>query len=383
MRVLINSIVILAMVVAAGVGGFWYAGHRSIASSQPDTGGGDENVNPVANVITTQVQLGSITRKIIAYGVIAAQPADVQVLSVPYECRVVRVLAMPGQRLASETSVIEIEPSPDTQLQYKTAAAALDAAQKDFDQTQQRFSNQLATNQDLLQSQTALEAAKAKADSMQKYGAAGSQELKASGLVSKVDVQQGQVVPAGGSLVEIAAGNKIQARLGVEPSDLKSINEGDSVTIQPVTTDDPPVTGKVDLITQRINPDTSLIDVFATLPADCTLPLDGFVRGEFDIVSKPGLIVPRVAVLPTDDGVHVFIIDAKRAEDHPCKVVFENDDQAIIEGDDLDPGDEVAISGNLELADGMSAIPTEAPTDAATQPSSTAPSSQPADEGAK
>ncbi len=241
------------------------------------------------------------------------------------------------------------------------AKAAVQAATTDLRQTRQRFGIHLATNQELGQSQQNLQLAKLRLDSLQKQGAGGAEELKASGLVAKVDVQDGQVVPAGSPLLEVAAADKLQARLGVEPTVAAAVHIGDVILIRPTNSDAPAVRGKVMLIAQRINPDTRLCDVSVSLPSGAAIPLDASVSGELTVAAADGLVVPRSAVLPGDDGYSLFTVDHDKAIQHNVTLGVRNDDSVEITGDGLAAGQAVVILGNLELQDGMTVKPADAP----------------------
>jgi RND family efflux transporter MFP subunit len=276
------------------------------------------------------------------------------VLSVAFESRVKKIFVVGGERLDAEAPVIELEPSPDTKLQMLQARSAVENATSDLEQTRRRFSDHLATNQDLLQSQQNMQLAQLKLDSLQSEGASGSAVLKGIGLVDKVDVQEGQVVAAGSALVEIAAGRELQVRLGVEPSDAADIHVGDSVSLQMIRAEAPAVQGKVRMIAERINADSRLAEVLISIPADAALPLDSYVRGQLTIAGADGFIVPRSAVLPEDEGFSMFTVDQGKAVEHKVAIAAEDDQSAEITGEGLAAGDAVVSLGNLELEDGMS-----------------------------
>jgi RND family efflux transporter MFP subunit len=276
------------------------------------------------------------------------------VLSVAFESRVKKIFVVAGERLDAEAPVIELEPSPDTKLQMLQARSAVENATSDLEQTRRRFSDHLATNQDLLQSQQNMQLAQLKLDSLQSEGASGSVVLKGIGLVDKVDVQEGQVVPAGSALVEIAAGRQLQVRLGVEPSDAADIHVGDSVSLQMMRSNAPAVQGKVRMIAERINPDSRLAEVLISIPPDAALPLDSYVRGQLTIAGVDGFIVPRSAVLPDDEGFSLFTVNQGKAVEHKVAIAAEDDQSAEITGEGLVAGDAVVSLGNLELEDGMS-----------------------------
>jgi membrane fusion protein, multidrug efflux system len=372
---------VLALVIVAAGGGYWVGHHGSTKSSA----GGDEATTqpdedkPVASVKTSPIRQDTMAAKIVAYGPVTAQPSDITVVSVPFESRVGRLVVTPGQEVAAGDVLGDIGPSADTQLQIKQAEAALAAAKKDLAQTQQRFTDHLATNQDLLLAQQNVESAQLKLESFDKNGAAGQQKLKATaaGIVSKVDVQEGQVVPVGGPLVEIAAGNRIVARLGIEPSDAPAIHKGDKVSLFSIADDSSAaIEGTVDLITRRVNPDTRLVDIFVTLPPASGLMLESYVRGELTTASAQGLIVPREAVLPDDEGLTLFTVKDGHAVKHTVTVSLRNEHDVLVTGDGLKAGDSAVVLGNLELEDAM-------PVEAAAAEETAAPATEPTSQSTK
>src|SRR5262249_8659131 len=152
------------------------------------------------------VKIAPISRAIVAYGAVVAQPGNVRILSAAFEARVDNVLVAAGHPVGAGADVIEIEPSLDAVVGIAEAKNSLAAAQRDLKQTEQRFADHLATNSELSQAQQTLQSAQLKLDSLVQRGAgAGSQKLKSpvAGIISKIDVQDGQIVAAGAPLVEI------------------------------------------------------------------------------------------------------------------------------------------------------------------------------------
>jgi membrane fusion protein, multidrug efflux system len=200
---------------------------------------------------------------------------------------------------------------------------------------------------------------------MKKAGADGPLTLKASGLVIKTDVQEGQVVPAGTPLVEVAGSGKVQVRLGLDPVDAARVHVEDRVSLPDVGSGS--VEGKVQMVAQRINPDTRLVDVFVTLPPDAAMPLDAYVRAELTIAGTDGLVVPRSAVLPDDEGYSLFTVDQGKAVEHKVTIVSQDDQSAQVSGEGLSAGQMAVVLGNMELEDGMT-VQTAAGEPSATQP---------------
>ena len=232
-----------------------------------------------------------------------------------------------------------------------------EAAQKELQQTQERFKLKLATNQDLSAAEKTAHDAEAQLTSLQRAGAGGDNRIRAgqAGVVAKVDVQDGQIVPAGGPLIEIVAENEIEVKLGVEAEDLPAVPPGASISIFPIN--DPTasqVEGSVRLVTRRIDPATRLVDAYVSLPEGTKLLLDGYVRGEVRHTEKNALVVPRSAVLPNESRSYdVFTVADGKAVKHTVKVGLQNPDDVQIISDDLHENDSVVTIGNSELEEGM------------------------------
>src|SRR5712691_407772 len=237
---------------AAIVLGYWL-GHRSNSPAEESS---DEQKGPVAHVTLARIEKKTIADNVTAYGSIIAQPGKSHAVSAAYETRIRHVLVAPGESVTVGQPLVEIDPSPATQLQLAEARSAAQAAQKELDQAQQKFNLKLATNQDLGQAKKAAESAQLQLQTLEKQGAASPQQLKAemAGLVGKVEVQDGQIVQAGNPLVELVARNEIEAKLGVEPEDVVHLEPDDAVSLYqvqlPATR---PVEGRVRLITQRVD----------------------------------------------------------------------------------------------------------------------------------
>src|SRR6267378_2574413 len=312
---------------------------------------------PVAQVQIAKVERKTITEKVIVYGSVVAQPGKTHSVSVAFETRVRHILAAPGQFVQENDPLIEIELSPGAQVQFQQAKNAAEAARQQLKQTQERFNLKLATNQDLSAAEKTARDAEAQLASLQRAGAGGDNRIHSdmSGVIAKVDVQDGQIVPPGGPLVEIVAENEIEVKLGVEAEDLSAAQEGAPITIVPVNDPTAPrVQGTIRLVTRRIDPTTRLVDVYVALPEGTKLLLDGYVRGEIERTEKDALVVPRSAVLPNESReFEVFTVANNSATKHTVKIGAKNPNEIQVIADDLHEGDAVVTVGNYELEDGM------------------------------
>ena len=316
----------------------------------------EKATGPIAHVQVAKLERKTITEKVIVYGSVVAQPGRTHSVSIAFETRVRHILVAPGQFVQENDPLIEVELSPGAQVQFQQARNAAEAARKELKQTQDRFNLKLATNQDLSAAEKTARDAEAQLGALQRAGAGGDNRIHSdiSGVIAKVDAQDGQIVPPGGPLVEIVAENEIEVKLGVEPEDLSAAREGAPITIFPVN--DPTaaqVEGSIRLVTRRIDPTTRLVDVYVALPEGTKLLLDQYVRGEIQRTEKDALVVPRSAVLPNESReFKVFTVANNKAVTHTVKIGAENPKEMQVIADDLHPGDLVVTIGNYELEEG-------------------------------
>jgi RND family efflux transporter MFP subunit len=242
-------------------------------------------------------------------------------------------------------------------VQFQQAKNAAEAARKELKQTQERFNLKLATNQDLSAAEKTARDAEVQLASLQRAGAGGDNRIHSdmTGVIAKVNVQDGQIVAAGSPLIEIVAESEIEVKLGLEPEDLSAAQDGAPIIIFPVN--DPTaakVEGSIRLVTRRVDPATRLVDVYVALPEGTKLLLDSYVRGEIQRTEKDALVAPRSAVLPNESREYeVFTVANNRAVKHAVKIGAETPKEIQLIAEDLHEGDPVVSVGNYELEDGM------------------------------
>jgi membrane fusion protein (multidrug efflux system) len=271
----------------------------------------------VAKVAVTPLRRDRITETISAYGTVVAAPGEAETFSVPFECRVRKVFVTPGLAIAQDTALLEIEPSPDTVLQLAEARSEQDSAANALQLVEQRVAMKLATRHDLLQAKQRLHDAQLRLASLKDRGIDGTRAIRATeaGVVSRIAVQPGAIVPAGMALVETIGQDQITIRIGVEDEDVGHLEQGQPVRILPVNaTDGRSVDGRIHLITHQVNPETRLVDVFVSPAASAGLLLNEYVVARIAIAAHDALVVPRAAVLP-DDGQYVVytVVDGRAA----------------------------------------------------------------------
>jgi membrane fusion protein, multidrug efflux system len=344
------------VVVALLAGGYWWFFH---SGQETEGAAGDKEEpaqGPVTPVKVAPIKKGAVADEITVYGTIVPAAGAVRTISVPFESRVRRILVTEAQRVSQGDPLLEIEPSPDTKLQLQQARNDYESAKKAAEYMRQRFELKLATNDQLLQTTQAMDQAQAKLESLRKRGSESPQIIyaEAASLMTKVAVQEGSIVPAGNSLLEMVAQSRLEARLGVEPEIINRVKQGQEVALTRVNgSGSERINGRVRRISRAADATTRLVQVFVDVSPNSNFLLNEYVAGKITVASAEGLVVPRSAVLPEEDHYVLFTVEHNRAKEHHVRVALQNDREIEVIAPDLHPDDLAVILGNYELKDGM------------------------------
>ncbi len=354
MRRSARGVLVAVIILCLAAGGYWF--YRGLGPHAKTPEEAAEQSAPVAEVSIVPLKTGRLSTFVTAYGDVVPAPGAIKVVSVPYESRVRRVMVSEGQKVSRGEALVEVEPSPNTQLQFEQAQTASGIAAQKLAHVRELFALKLATNAQLLQAEEAARQASTRLESLRKRGVDGKRIIRsvAAGLASKVYIQEGAIAGAGNPLVDIVSQNRLEVRLGVEPGDVARLVPGQSVRLSYVNISGAPeISGRIRKISRAVNPSTRLVDVFVALPPSAGYLLGEYIESRIKTASSCGLIVPRSAVLP-ENGEHVlFTVQNGHAVRHSVQVLLENDRQALVSGAGLKPGEKAVVLGNYELTDGM------------------------------
>lgn len=355
---LLNLLVVIVLVAAAYVIGRHQGQSigRDAAVGIPAAAAGNAPDGPTATVRTAVVRQGKIAQTLEAFGIVKAQQGEISFISVPLESRVNRLMVVPGQHVTADQTLFELEVS-QTQL-VATAQAKINAetTTAQLKQVEQKKSEQLATNQELTQAQQAAAVAKAIYDQMVKQT---EQTLAPhtsgfDGVVNKLNAQPGQLMPAGSAIVEVVSQKGIEVQLGVEAGDVRLLQAGQTIEITSVLDNSSAsLKATVRLVSQSIDPQTRMADVYALLPADSHLLLGQYVRASTAVDVKEGLIVPRQAVLPNGANSIVYSVRDGKAMRHIVQSGIDNGDEVQIYSTEITAGMSIVTVGIAQMADGM------------------------------
>lgn len=197
---------------------------------------------------------------------------------------------------------------------------------------------------------------------MLKRGVDGPRTIRSdsTGIVNKIAVQAGQIIPPGNVLVEAINENRITVQLGIESEDIARVQEGQAVRLVPVNGPERrPMEGSVRLIARQVNPQTRLVDLFVAPAPNSQMVLNQYMQGEIVIAAQDTLVAPRGAALPEGDHYVLYTVQNGKAVRHIVHLGVENPTQVEVVGSGLQAGEPVVVVGNSELQDGMAVQPVQ------------------------
>ncbi len=313
--------------------------------------------SPSVLVKTAEVRMQDVTETLTAYGVLEPDPDQVVSLSLPHAGLINRVWVRLGQRVRSGDQLLEVITAPDARMQYLQAQSAVDYARRELERQQRLQSEQLATTSQVDAANKSLVDAQSTLRALQQRGldmAEVTLRAPMDGVITRLDVSQGQRVQADTTALLIAAEQRLIARLGVEPEDLDNVAVGTAVTVTSVFVPDVRIETTVREVHAMIDPATQLVEVLADIPAAEIkhLVLGSRISGLIQRDSAPALVVPRSAVLGEPGHAYLYTVDKNTARRVEVEAGSETAGDIAVTGA-LQPGDVVVVTGNYELQDGM------------------------------
>jgi RND family efflux transporter MFP subunit len=320
----------------------------------------DETVSVA--VKTSNVIEKYIGETLVAYGILDPDPDKVLSLSLSHSGMINRVWVRLGQRVKSGDKLLELVTAPDARMRYLQAQSAADFASQELKRTQMLLKDHLATKAQVDAARKTLNDANASLEALRKRGLDLAEETLLApmdGIITQLDVAQGQRVQADKTAMLIAAEKSLIARLGIEAEDLRYLTPGTPVTITSVFVPEVTIESEIREVHAMINPVTHLVEVLSPIPEDQVSHhvLGSRVLGHIHLPRHQALMVPRSAVLGDGDSAFVYTVRNGKAYKINVQTGLEqidsNQNSEIEISGDISTGDEVITLGNYELRDGM------------------------------
>ena len=344
-----RMMVIAVLVLAAIAGAWWYLVHS--------TGDNSGEIKPTAQVTVMPLTQQSIAQTIEAFGVVGPAPGAEQVSAAPFDGLVRAIRVEVGARVDAGAVLLELAPSADSELAFGAAKNAQQVAENNLAATQERFDLKLATTQDLAVARQAADDARARVASLAVRGLGGVRAIRAgsAGVVTRLDVTQGALVLLGAPLASVATAQGLEARLAMEGRARSMLERAQPVMLHSVeVTGSEACHAQLRTVGAALDATSGSIEVRVPVPAQCPLLLGEHVRALIEVRKKAAvLVVPRSAVLPEAGAQVLYTVKDGKAVRHVVTVGIAAGDRLEVQATDLNVGDNIVVTGNYELTDGM------------------------------
>ena len=315
----------------------------------------DENTSALVTQTVTIEK--ALHETIVVYGQVQADPDSVLTLSLSHGGLVTRVSVRPGQRVKRGDALLEFSTSPAARMEYIQASNAVDYALIELTRQKRLLAEQMSTKSQVDAARKGLADSQSTLQSLKKQGKGNSSEslfAPIDGIVTKININQGDRVPADTVALALASEARLIVQLGAEPEDIHLLKPGMPVKLRSVFVTDYKADTQLREVHAMINPATRLVDILAPVPADKTehLVLGSYMTAEIELNRHQGMVVPRNAVLEDKQGQYVFHIVDGKASRIAVKTGHEDDEWVeILDG--LKSGQKIISVGNYIVTDGM------------------------------
>ncbi len=311
-----------------------------------------------AAVVVAPLHRQWLNRDALAYGQVVSDVRRSLNLSVPRAVRVMSVRVLPGDAVVKGQALLTLVNAPDAEQSMQKAREALAYARREQVRIAGLVKARLATAAQLSAANKALADAKAAWQAQQATGADHTVTVlraPANGYVVAVNVAVGDRPAAGITLLQLASSRAQEALLAVEATDALRLKLGAAVQLVSVLRPEVKAEGRVVRVASAL--------VNGSLAVRVNVPTGQFLPGEQVSASVTlarlfGDVVPRSAVLPDDNGFHVYQVRAGHAVLVPVKISLERGNLTLVEGA-LSTDLPVVTLGNYELQPGMAVRETQ------------------------
>lgn len=298
------------------------------------------------------------------------------VLQPDVEGQVTKIFVHSGQHVTRGTPLIEINPLKQqatvqtNEANQRARDAALELARQDLQRTQGLYKEGIIARQQLDQAQANYNAAVANANANRASTREQQEQLHYftvrapnDGIVGDIPVHVGDRVTAQTQLTTVTEGGQLEAYIYVPAEKASEAKMGTKVDI---VADDgkPPVSTKITFVSPRVDPQTQLLLVKATVPNNNNRfknQQEVHARVIYRQLDAP--TIPVTAVTRLGSQAFAFVVGSQNGKEVARQVPIQlgqvvGNDYVVLQG--IKPGDRVVVSGTQMLADGVPVQATEA-----------------------
>ncbi len=314
----------------------------------------EKDVQPVAQVETTLIKKKMMVKSIPVNGTISFAPGQIQEIAFNTEVVIDKIYIQMGQTVRKGQPLLKLSLSPNEKVTLSNAQMAVSFAEKEYKRQDELKNKYLASNIDVQNALQALLKARSELNNLMIVvnKTKGPVLADIDGVVEKLNVQTGQIIPAATSVISIGSALQANCNIPAEFKDRISINQ--PVLIISLNNQNLSTMSKVGEISGKI--DASSATTYFTSPIKEN---SGFVSGDpimgqvYVSTAEGQLYVPKSALVYDGNTPYVFINKNGVAQQESVTVLLQEQENVYISSIGVSSGDQVVYVGNYELENGM------------------------------
>ena len=252
------------------------------------------------------------------------------------------------EKLFSEKAISE-QQYEQAKNQYEIADAQYQSARESYELVIEG-----ASEEDLKSFEAQVRQAKAALD-IAKYQLKNTQiTAPISGKATSITVSSGEMISPSMPLLTIIDVSRIFVKVGISEKDISKIKIGQTVVLEIDAFPEEIFKGEVVSKGVAVDQISKTLEVkIEILQPEVVIPIGVFARGDILVkTNKNALIIPSSALSRKKDGIYVYVIEEGIARQKEVELGIIQDERIeILAG--LSVGQEIVVSGNQELEDGL------------------------------
>ena len=314
----------------------------------------EKDVQPVAQVQTTLIKKKMMIKSVPVNGTISFAPGQIQEIAFNTEVVIDKIYIQIGQTVRKGQPLLKLSLSPNEKVTLSNAQMAVSFAEKEYKRQDELKNKYLASNIDVQNALQALLKARSELNNLMIVvnKTKGPVLADVDGVVEKLNVQTGQIIPASTSIISIGSALQANCNIPAEFKDKISINQ--PVLVISLNNQNLSTMSKVGEISGKI--DAASATTYFTSPIKEN---SGFVSGDpimgqvYVSTAEGQLYVPKSALVYDGNTPYVFINKNGVAQQESVTVLLQEQENVYISSIGVSSGDQVVYVGNYELENGM------------------------------
>lgn len=292
---------------------------------------------------------GVLSENVVATGTLEA--SDVLTVVSETQGKIIQVFKEKGDRVAAGDVIVKVDDEVIA-ANVLTAEANYEQFQKDVERLTRLAEQNAVTKRDL--EQTTIGLKKAKADLTTARKALSNTSIKApiAGYINNDFVTVGQLLGGGFQVCEIVNNNKLKLNIRVSEREVYKIRNGQNVSIHIAVFPDKKFTGTITSIAEKADA-AMKFNVEITINNNSKIQLKSGLYAEaiLPVKNEEKFIIDKRCIIGSMEKPMVFVVQNSKAVRRELIIGASSDKQVeVLSG--LNDGDQVIVSGQLNLKDG-------------------------------